>query len=65
MTDRNGFTVAECEAQERTSELLMDLYGAMRSKRYTVQVMHDGVEIIDVRDGKLWKKVALSEVQGA
>ena len=44
-------------------QLLEDLEGGLRStSRYTVQVMPDGVEVINAQTGELRRKVLLTEV---
>lgn len=43
--------------------LLEDLKGGLRStSRYTVQVMPDGVEVIEVETGNLRRKMLITEV---
>lgn len=55
--------VTDAEKVEATCGLLDDLAMGLRSRRrYTVQVMPDGVEIIEVESGDLVQKIALSEV---
>lgn len=40
----------------------MELKAALRSKTHTVQVMHDGIEIIHAETGELERKLMLTEV---
>lgn len=59
---KRAFTDADRRAQTRLADLLLDLEAKLRSKHHTVQVMHDGIEIIRVETGELERKLMLTEV---
>lgn len=50
------------EKVDAACERLTTLEAALKSRRHTVQVMPDGIEIIHVESGDLERKFALMEV---
>lgn len=55
-------SLTDAEKVETMCDLVTELEKALRSKRLTVQVMPDGVEIIEVESGRLVKKLMVTEV---